>query len=406
YDLFIGCDEQPDSFVGPTDIHYYENIGNPTVPLWQYITGNYISFDIGDKVKPHSIDIDADSDLDILMARTGDMMSHYANIGLPSAPFFQKVTDTYQDIEVDACHPFFSDIDADLDLDLFIGEGVLPNPPYPGLYLYRNVGTPQNATYNLITNNLVPGTYHVSIAPSLADIDDDGDEDLFLSDMDGIFYYFENIGSPSVPSFSDPVLNWQGINTPGGKTPSRFYDIDDDGDLDLFIIPLTTVDQIWFYRNVGTAQEPVMQLETETFLPIIGENSFLGFDVMDIDADGDGDFFLGVAQYGGMFFFRNISDTVSAPRLTLDPFHGIQFSIGPNPANPITWISYNLPYPQKAEIAVYNLLGQKVATLASGLQMPGEQILIWDAANYSSGQYFIKLETPSNSALQTVTVVK
>ncbi|MBU0519247.1 T9SS type A sorting domain-containing protein, partial [bacterium] len=81
------------------------------------------------------------------------------------------------------------------------------------------------------------------------------------------------------------------------------------------------------------------------------------------------------------------------PRLRLDPLHGIQFSIGPNPANPITWISYNLPYPQRAEIAVYNLLGQKVATLASGLQMPGQKTLIWDAANYSSGQYFVRMET-------------
>ncbi|MBU1652332.1 T9SS type A sorting domain-containing protein, partial [bacterium] len=57
------------------------------------------------------------------------------------------------------------------------------------------------------------------------------------------------------------------------------------------------------------------------------------------------------------------------------------------------WISYNLPYPQRAEIAVYNLLGQKVATLASGLQMPGQKTLIWDAANYSSGQYFVRMET-------------
>ncbi|MBU1652550.1 T9SS type A sorting domain-containing protein, partial [bacterium] len=55
------------------------------------------------------------------------------------------------------------------------------------------------------------------------------------------------------------------------------------------------------------------------------------------------------------------------------------------------------PYPQKAEIVVYNLLGQKVATLASGLQMPGQKTLIWDAANYASGQYFIKLEASGES---------
>ncbi|MBU1650991.1 T9SS type A sorting domain-containing protein, partial [bacterium] len=106
-----------------------------------------------------------------------------------------------------------------------------------------------------------------------------------------------------------------------------------------------------------------------------------------------------------ILFFRNTTGDTSAvqPRLSLDPAHGIEFSIGPNPANPITWISYNLPYPQKAEIAVYNLLGQKVAILASGLQMPGQKTLIWDAANYSSGQYFVRLETENpNAGLGTI----
>ncbi|MBU1882324.1 MAG: T9SS type A sorting domain-containing protein [bacterium] len=73
----------------------------------------------------------------------------------------------------------------------------------------------------------------------------------------------------------------------------------------------------------------------------------------------------------------------------------------PNPANPITWISYNLPYPQKAEIAVYNLLGQKVATLASCLQMPGQKTLIWNAGKYASGQYFIRMEVSGSGTTPT-----
>ncbi|MFH1735741.1 MAG: T9SS type A sorting domain-containing protein, partial [bacterium] len=127
-------------------------------------------------------------------------------------------------------------------------------------------------------------------------------------------------------------------------------------------------------------------------------------DFCDVDNDGDMDAFFG-SILGGIRFFRNTTGDTSAvqPRLSLDPLHGIQFSIGPNPANPITWISYNLPYPQKAEIAVYNLLGQKVAILASGLQMPGQRTVIWDAANYSSGQYFVRLETENpNAGLGTI----
>ncbi|MBU0520314.1 hypothetical protein KKA00_09740 [bacterium] len=60
-------------------------------------------------------------------------------------------------------------------------------------------------------------------------------------------------------------------------------------------------------------------------------------------------------------------------------------------ANPITWISYNLPYPQKAEIAVYNLIGQKVATLVSGLQMPGQYRVPWVAEDVSSGVYWVRM---------------
>ncbi|MBU1651149.1 T9SS type A sorting domain-containing protein, partial [bacterium] len=94
------------------------------------------------------------------------------------------------------------------------------------------------------------------------------------------------------------------------------------------------------------------------------------------------------------------------PRLSLDPLHGIEFSIGPNPANPITWISYNLPYPQKAGIAVYNLLGQKVATLASGLQMPGSHRIPWIADDVASGVYWVRMEVDLRVEAKRVVVTK
>ncbi|MBU0519363.1 T9SS type A sorting domain-containing protein, partial [bacterium] len=295
---------------------------------------------------------------------------------------------------------------ADQDPDLFIGEGVVPNPPYPGLHYFENRGTPQSAYFVEVTDDLVPGNYNVAIRPFLIDIDADQDNDIFMSDNNGDFFFAENYGTPTDPSFTSAVTYWQGINF-SGNTYFCFFDIDSDSDYDLLFLTGTDYDRyVVMYHNIGTTQIPSFDLQPDT---IISNLSYIGYfdgiDVNDIDNDGDGDLFLGTGNNGGILFFRNTTGDTSAvqPRLSLDPHHGIQFSIGPNPANPITWISYNLPYPQKAEIAVYNLLGQKVAILASGLQMPGQRTVIWDAANYSSGQYFVRLETENpNAGLGTI----
>ncbi|MFH1733320.1 MAG: FG-GAP-like repeat-containing protein, partial [bacterium] len=401
YDLFVGRENQS-AVGGPGDLFFYQNIGTPEVAEWQLITRNYLSIDQGEDSQNHHADIDADFDIDLFSSNRSDKISFYQNIGNQTDAQFRWITDAYQQIEVNDAYIFFSDIDTDLDSDLFIGEFTIPNPPYPGLHLFQNIGTPQNAQFTLYSNNFIPGNYAVGIRIALVDIDGDDDEDLFLTNGDNsnLRYYFENVGSSTSPIFASPVMNWFGAFPPipyGYLASFCFYDIDNDSDFDLFGVPHSLDDEkwVWFYRNTGSSQIPSFTLETEYFLPLERGDNFVGTDIFDLDSDGDGDFLLSLTYDGGMYFFRNTTGDTSAvePRLRLDPLHGIQFSIGPNPANPITWISYNLPYQQRAEIAVYNLLGQKVATLASGLQMPGQKTLIWDAANYSSGQYFVRMET-------------
>ncbi|TKJ40138.1 hypothetical protein CEE37_09485 [candidate division LCP-89 bacterium B3_LCP] len=68
---------------------------------------------------------------------------------------------------------------------------------------------------------------------------------------------------------------------------------------------------------------------------------------------------------------------------------------GPAPGNP-----------SQATLAVYSILGAKVTTLTSGIQPPGTHTHIWDAAEYSSGVYIIRLETPQLTSSQRITVVK
>ena len=63
----------------------------------------------------------------------------------------------------------------------------------------------------------------------------------------------------------------------------------------------------------------------------------------------------------------------------------------PNPFNPKTTIHYSLPSAGEVELNVYNILGQKVATLVSEKKAAGSYKVQWDASGFASGVYFYKL---------------
>ena len=67
----------------------------------------------------------------------------------------------------------------------------------------------------------------------------------------------------------------------------------------------------------------------------------------------------------------------------------------PNPFNPITVIRYRVGVnnysPVQVDLSIYNLLGQKIATLVSKRQRAGVYQVTWDASGFTSGIYFYKL---------------
>jgi len=404
YDLFIGREPSP-SIDDAGNIYFYENVGTSQTYQFEFVTRNYFCVDEGPECLIDLVDIDDDSDDDMFIA-ADRFLRYYENIGSQDEPLFLKESDTFQGIDVNDMSIFFCDIDADSDYDLFCGTSAIPGSP--GLHLFLNQGSPQTPDFRLVSENLVPGDYEVVIFPTLADIDTDDDFDLFICDQGGHYFFYENTGTPFSPVFEWRSNNWQGIDPGITQRCSQFLDIDEDGDLDLLF---NNVINVSLYYNQGSPTIPNMVLETDTFVtdlnyPDLGA-TVMGFDFNDIDADGDYDFF-GANSIGGVYFFRNTTGDTSAvgPRTRFHNYPVMDFTIGPNPANPITWISYNLPYPQKAEIAVYNLLGKKVATLASGLQMPGERSVVWNTGNTPSGVYFIRFDSSIYDWVGRIVVAK
>lgn len=64
----------------------------------------------------------------------------------------------------------------------------------------------------------------------------------------------------------------------------------------------------------------------------------------------------------------------------------------PNPFNPSTRITYSLPKASKVSLTIYNLLGQKVATLVNENQKAGTRSVCWDAKGLGSGIYLCRLK--------------
>jgi hypothetical protein len=63
----------------------------------------------------------------------------------------------------------------------------------------------------------------------------------------------------------------------------------------------------------------------------------------------------------------------------------------PNPFNPTTSLRFHLRSPGRVQLAIYDLLGRVVATVADGSLEAGYHSLLWNASGTSSGVYYARL---------------
>lgn len=67
----------------------------------------------------------------------------------------------------------------------------------------------------------------------------------------------------------------------------------------------------------------------------------------------------------------------------------------PNPFNPSTSLSFELPDAMEVDLSVIDAMGRTVATLAAGHHQAGKHALHFDAGDLPSGVYFARLRAGS-----------
>jgi hypothetical protein len=78
----------------------------------------------------------------------------------------------------------------------------------------------------------------------------------------------------------------------------------------------------------------------------------------------------------------------------------------PNPAKGMAEFTYALPVAREVDLSVYNIQGQLVKRLVSGLKAPGYHTAQWDASRIPAGVYLYRLSAGEFTKTQTMVVVR
>jgi hypothetical protein len=200
------------------------------------------------------------------------------------------------------------DIDGDGDLDAFVGNS------YGNTLYYLNTGTANSAAFSTPQTNPFGltnvGSYS---APTLVDIDGDGDLDAFVGNNGGNTQYYENTGTANSAAFSTPQTNPFGLTNVGTSSAPTFVDIDGDGDLDAFVG--NSYGNTLYYLNTGTANSAAFSTPQTNPFGLTDVGNYSAPTLVDIDGDGDLDAFVG-NNLGNIRYFQNGNDAPTAVTLT------------------------------------------------------------------------------------------
>ncbi len=78
----------------------------------------------------------------------------------------------------------------------------------------------------------------------------------------------------------------------------------------------------------------------------------------------------------------------------------------PNPFNPVTSINFSIGKSEFVTLKIYNVIGEEVETLLSGVKQAGSYRITWDASQFPSGVYFYKISSGDYTSEKKMVLIK
>ncbi|NNE33721.1 MAG: VCBS repeat-containing protein, partial [Rhodothermales bacterium] len=198
--------------------------GDYTLRSTRFLNG----LDLGSESVPRFADLDGDGDQDLLLANKIDATNNsrssvvvYTNTGSSQEPQFQQ-TDTLKLHGAFHLVPALGDLDDDGDLDMLVGSWS------KGISFYRNDGDINNYDFVEVDLEYLKLTRGSNAYPTLVDVDADGDLDLVIGESSGEINFYRNEGTKEEPTFVLESDKIGGLDV-GRRSAPSFADVDGDG---------------------------------------------------------------------------------------------------------------------------------------------------------------------------------
>lgn len=335
-------------------ISYYENIGSATKPQFVLRAGGAdpfdgINFGRSDGFNPALADLDGDSDLDLLVGEATGSLKYYENVGSARLAQFVASANPFEGITVaEYSAPRFIDLDGDSDLDLVVGadDGAITfyENKWIGVVAPEFVRRTGDSTFGFVEIDTSYDKESEGIGlstPTLIDYDGDNDLDVVVGHVYYNFggddtsadeallatdalYFYENVGGAEAPEFSKKKT---GSENPfssvdaWGYSAAAFGDLDADGDFDLVLG--NNDGSLFYYENVGSSAatfvarlaraNPMFKFYQEIDALFEQENWAADLEIVpaygDLDGDGDIDLVVGAENTAALLYFENNGTT-------------------------------------------------------------------------------------------------
>jgi len=220
-------DELLDMLVGDTDgtlNHFEQDAVGST--LFNFLSDTLWGIDVGSYSMPVFIDLDGNTLLDMLVGAFNGKLYHYEQEAYGSLNF-TLISDKFNDIALEhEAAPAIMDLNADGLLDLIIGHG-------DGTLYYYVQDAIASTDFSLVSDKFNNIDLDYVARPCFTDLEDDGLWDMIIGESgETLFHYRQN--ASGALEFTLISESFQGIVTDTYSAPT-FADINGDGLEDLFV---------------------------------------------------------------------------------------------------------------------------------------------------------------------------